>query len=57
MEPEDGECPDGYELQDDGMCHLMPMEDAQAEHADTGATAEQVAADRDALAVALALSE
>lgn len=31
VEPdEDGECPDGYEKRDDGLCHLMPEDDAAA---------------------------
>jgi signal peptide peptidase SppA len=86
VDPEDGECPEGYEMQDDGMCHLMPAEGAKAtasavarpagwpgpspdavlvpESEDGTAKAyrepsveEQQAADNDALAVALALSE
>jgi signal peptide peptidase SppA len=27
---EDGECPEGYELGDDGMCHMMPAEGSPA---------------------------
>lgn len=40
VDPEDGECPEGYELQDDGMCHLMPEEDAKASALAGGVTAE-----------------
>jgi signal peptide peptidase SppA len=43
---ENGDCPDGYEKHDDGMCHLM----------DEGAKAS-AQADEDAVNVALALTE
>lgn len=58
VEPEDGECPDGYEMGEDGMCHLMPM-DEEAKKAAAQADAEQVQAraDHDALAVMIAAGE
>lgn len=43
VEPdENGECPEGYEKQDDGMCHVKPAEE---EKAATEATAEAASPD------------
>jgi signal peptide peptidase SppA len=51
---EDGECPDGYEMGDDGMCHLMPMEEeAKKAAARTDAEQIQAASDQDANRVAV----
>lgn len=60
---EDGQCPDGYEKGDDGLCHLMPEEDAKASADSTSRGsleaqhAEQAAADRDAIGIVLAAGE
>jgi signal peptide peptidase SppA len=53
MEPVDGECQDGYELGDDGLCHVVepPTED------ETEAQKRAAAADQDAIAIALALQK
>jgi len=56
VDPEDGECPEGYEMGEDDMCHLMPDDDAAAKAA-AELDAAQAAADQDALAIMAALSE
>ena len=43
VDPEDGECPDGYEMGEDDKCHLMPEEDAKAT---ADATAQQATSQR-----------
>lgn len=48
---EDGTCPDGYEKGDDGQCHMPESEQATAD------AAAQQQADRDAIAVTLAMTE
>lgn len=59
---ENGQCPEGYEKGDDGMCHLKPADpaddDAKAA-ADQGATVttSQERVDQDALGIAIALGE
>jgi ClpP class serine protease len=57
IEPENGECPDGYELGEDDRCHLMPAEDAKAEAAPATveARARQARADADLTSSTLAL--
>lgn len=45
IEPEDGECPDGYELGEDGLCHLMvPDEEPEDDSAQAEADAVAIAA-------------
>jgi signal peptide peptidase SppA len=58
MDPDaDGNCADGYEKRDDGMCYLMPVEDPdESESAKAAAIATQAQIDQDQLELALAES-
>jgi signal peptide peptidase SppA len=54
MEPVDGECEDGYELGDDGVCHLIVPDDDE-EEARAREAKEKAQADADHVAIAAVL--